>query len=174
MREASTRNGHKGISARSAVLQKWQTSFHASLRLDDIKKSLMEENWKQLSQTLKDMKVTRRVEAEKKWMKSAVSAALSEYDQADKTVKRVNPEADENEDEEDESSSWHKWLEVVQTEMGGLLIALFLQEIPFFFTRVAFIYKYRVFDRGLIFYTTKNFFMLCFLNYRLWVATTEE
>ena len=159
-------------SARSNALQKWQTNLHASVRLHDIRRSLMEENWKQLSQTLQDMKVSKRMENTMK-VESTASIMLTSYEQDEKPPHNIEMESDESRDEDSPLFSWHRWIEMVQTETGGLLIALFLQEIPFFFTRVAFIYQYRVFDRGLIFYTTKNFFMLCFLNYRLWVATTE-
>lgn len=157
-------------SLRSASLQKWQASLPVTVRLESAKKALNEENWVELSKTFEDMKMSKRREiakqneiATQEMLKEAMSKEEIAY-----------VEESEEDDDEDDRSSWHKWLEVVQTELGGLLIALFLQEIPFFFTRVAFIYEYQVIDRGVLFYTTKNFFMLCFLNYRLWVATTEE
>ena len=166
---------NKISNARFSTLQKWQTSAPASLRLEGLRRSLVEENWKELSQMLRDMKLSKRREVGSR-EDLFIPALLAKSNQVDEKANDIEVEEreDEDDEEEDDRSPWHRWLEVVQTEMGGLLIALFLQEIPFFFTRVAFIYQYKVFDRGLIFYTTKNFFMLCFLNYRLWVATTEE
>ena len=172
-KEASSNSVRITSIARSNALQNWQANLHSSVRLHDIRRSLMEENWKQLSQTLLDMKVSKRMESTMK-EESAVSKMLTKYEQDERPSPNIEAESDEGRDEDNPFLSWHRWIEMVQTETGGLLIALFLQEIPFFFTRVAFIYQYRVFDRGLIFYTTKNFFMLCFLNYRLWVATMEE
>ena len=172
-KETYENNAYSRSKERGNKLEKWRANLHASVRLDDIRRSLIDENWKQLSQTLLDMKASKRMQASVE-VESAVSTMLREYNRDAEKINSAEEESDESEDEETKLFSWHKWLEVVQTEMGGLLIALFLQEIPFFFSRVAFIYQYKVFDRGLIFYTTKNFFMLCFLNYRLWVATTDE
>lgn len=177
----------KRASLRSENLETWKNNLPVIVRLESVKRSLVEENWKELSQTLREMKIS-KVRETAKQSESLLMEKINDYQESDKMKEEENVDCDDDNDDTDVDdddfddndkgdgdgrSSLHKWLEVVQTEMGGLLIALFLQEIPFFFTRVAFIYQYQVFDRGLIFYTTKNFFMLCFLNYRLWVATTE-
>ena len=131
-----------------------------------VKRSLIEENWHELSATLLEMK--RRLNKERlKQDEAAFDEKMKAYPAG--MIQSVEPPR-----EDDETSSWTKWLELIQTEMGGILVALILQEAPFFFARVAFMYQYKLDDRSVVFYTTKNCFMLLFLSYRLWVAMIEE
>ncbi len=75
--------------------------------------------------------------------------------------------------EEIEESRWKKLVEIAQSDIGAILIALLFQECPFFVTRIVFMYQFQVSNRGLVFYTIKNMFMLTFLSYKLWVTVNE-
>ncbi len=77
------------------------------------------------------------------------------------------------EEEEPPKWNWRNLIEVAQSDTGAILIAMLFQECPFFVTRVILMYHYKTHNRGLIFYTIKNIFMLTFLSYKLWVSTIE-
>ena len=136
------------------AFKKWQSNAKVSQRIQRFQRSIKEENWRELSEAIEDMKSDH-----KKKMSSIIDDRMDAMMRLD--VEEVTKPLKT------------RLVELVQSEVGAIMVALLFQECPFFITRIVFMYIFKTYSRGLIFYTTKNMFMLTFLNYRLWVASQD-
>eukprot|EP00794_Sanderia_malayensis_P015375 gene15375-16955_t len=155
------------------ALEKWTSNAMVSRRLYRFRQLIIEENWQELSNAIVDLK-SAGSSLDGRKARAARQGQLP-FDALDEKLNSLLKEqtVELEQQEEDKMAKLQKMIEMLQSEMGATLIALFFQECPFLVTRVMFMYQFDVLDRGLVFYTIKNVFMLIFLSYKLWVSATE-